>query len=64
MQFSYLENAHANGVDLAIRMGDARLSLAADESEKFDVLVIDAFSGDAIPVHLLTREQWLFTWSD
>ena len=37
-------------------MGDARLSLAADEPEKFDVLVIDAFSGDAIPVHLLTRE--------
>ena len=55
-EFSYLENAQKNGVDLAIRMGDARLSLAADESEKFDVLVIDAFSGDAIPVHLLTRE--------
>jgi SAM-dependent methyltransferase len=55
-QFSYLENARAKGVDVAIRMGDARLSLAADESERFDVLVIDAFSGDAIPVHLLTRE--------
>jgi hypothetical protein len=55
-QFSYLKNAGINGVDLAIRMGDARLSLAADESERFDVLVIDAFSGDAIPIHLLTRE--------
>ena len=55
-QFSYLENARTNGVDVAIRMGDARLSLTADESERFDVLVIDAFSGDAIPVHLLTRE--------
>ena len=55
-QFSYLQNARANSVDVAIRMGDARLSLAADESERFDVLVIDAFSGDAIPVHLLTRE--------
>ena len=55
-KFSYLENARKSGVDVAIRMGDARLSLAADESEKFDVLVIDAFSGDAIPVHLLTRE--------
>jgi len=55
-EFSYLENARKDGVDLAIRMGDARLSLAADEPEKFDVLVIDAFSGDAIPVHLLTRE--------
>ncbi len=55
-QFSYLQNARANGVDLAIRMGDARLSLEADDSEHFDLLVIDAFSGDAIPVHLLTRE--------
>jgi len=55
-QFSYLENARTNGADLAIRMGDARLSLEADEAERFDALVIDAFSGDAIPVHLLTRE--------
>jgi SAM-dependent methyltransferase len=35
--------------------GDARLSLER-EHEPFDVLVLDAFSGDAIPVHLLTRE--------
>jgi SAM-dependent methyltransferase len=55
-QFSYLTNAVTNGVDVAIRMGDARLSLASDENERFDVLAIDAFSGDAIPVHLLTRE--------
>jgi SAM-dependent methyltransferase len=55
-QFSYLTNAITNGADVAIRMGDARLSLASDENERFDVLVIDAFSGDAIPVHLLTRE--------
>jgi SAM-dependent methyltransferase len=55
-QFSYLQNARTNGADVAVRMGDARLSLAADETEQFDVLVIDAFSGDAIPVHLLTRE--------
>jgi len=55
-QFSYLEHARMNGVDLAIRMGDARLSLESDNAERFDVLVIDAFSGDAIPVHLLTRE--------
>ncbi len=31
-QFSYLQNARTNGVDVAIRMGDARLSLAADEN--------------------------------
>ncbi len=43
-----------------IVLGDARLQLereaAAGESQPFDVLVIDAFSGDAIPTHLLTRE--------
>jgi SAM-dependent methyltransferase len=55
-EFSYLKNARTNGADVAIRIGDARLSLAAHDSERFDVLVIDAFSGDAIPVHLLTRE--------
>jgi SAM-dependent methyltransferase len=55
-EFSYLKNAKANGVDVAVRMGDARLSLLSDEAKKFDVLIIDAFSGDAIPVHLLTRE--------
>ena len=36
--------------------GDARLSLQR-EHEPFDLLVLDAFSGDAIPVHLLTRES-------
>lgn len=38
--------------------GDARLSLARETSPPFDVLVLDAFSGDAIPVHLLTREAF------
>jgi hypothetical protein len=36
--------------------GDARLSLERDASPPFDVLALDAFSGDAIPVHLLTAE--------
>lgn len=36
--------------------GDARLSLAKEAPQHFDVLVVDAFSGDSIPVHLLTRE--------
>ena len=41
-----------------IVLGDARLSLEAEEPQKFDVLVLDAFSGDAIPTHLLTREAF------
>jgi SAM-dependent methyltransferase len=41
---------------LEIAMGDARLSLEREQPENFDVLAVDAFSSDSIPVHLLTRE--------
>jgi hypothetical protein len=41
--------------DLPIVLGDARLTLAAS-AERYDLIVLDAFSSDAIPVHLLTRE--------
>jgi hypothetical protein len=41
---------------LEIAMGDARLSLEKEAPENFDVLAVDAFSSDAIPVHLLTKE--------
>ena len=37
-------------------MGDARLTLERQESQQFDMLAVDAFSSDAIPIHLLTRE--------
>ncbi len=40
-----------------VLLGDARLTLVSDRSA-FDVLALDAFSGDAIPVHLLTREAF------
>jgi spermidine synthase len=39
-----------------IILGDARLTLAEQQASKFDYLLIDAFSSDAIPIHLLTRE--------
>ncbi|MEN6558730.1 MAG: fused MFS/spermidine synthase [Thermoguttaceae bacterium] len=38
--------------------GDARLSLEREPPQRFDILVVDAFSGDAIPTHLLTREAF------
>jgi SAM-dependent methyltransferase len=41
---------------LEIAMGDARLTLEKEAPENFDVLAVDAFSSDAIPVHLLTNE--------
>jgi SAM-dependent methyltransferase len=43
-------------------MGDARLSLENEPPQGFDVLAVDAFSGDAIPVHLLTREAYSLYW--
>jgi hypothetical protein len=41
--------------DAPVVLGDARLTLAAS-SQQFDLIVLDAFSSDAIPTHLLTRE--------
>jgi len=54
-QFSYLADAEGR---VATVLGDARLSLARESPQAFDVLVVDAFSGDSIPVHLLTREAF------
>lgn len=42
----------------SIVLGDARLSLEAEASQQFDILAIDAFSSDAIPTHLLTKEAF------
>ncbi len=54
-QFSYLNDSKAT-IELAL--GDARLSLEREPSQQFDVLAVDAFSSDSIPVHLLTREAF------
>jgi len=51
--FSFIADSAAS-VDVAV--GDGRLLLQAEAERRFDVLVVDAFSGDSIPVHLLTRE--------
>ena len=51
--FYYLRESQAS---IEIVTGDARVSLAGEQPQNYDVLVVDAFSGDAIPVHLLTRE--------
>jgi spermidine synthase len=54
-QFTYLSDCPAQ-VDIV--QGDARLSLEREAPQQFDVIVLDAFSGDAVPVHLLTREAF------
>ena len=47
---------HDSGAQTEVVLGDARLSLAAEAPQRFNVIAVDAFAGDAIPVHLLTRE--------
>lgn len=54
-EFTFLADCPAT-VETAL--GDARLSLEREQPQQFDVLVADAFSGDSIPVHLLTREAF------
>ncbi len=53
--FTFLEECRAEH-DLVL--GDARLSLEREPDQQFNLLVLDAFSGDAIPTHLLTREAF------
>jgi len=53
---SWFHYLHAAAVAPNIVLGDARLSLAAASPRSLDVLLVDAFSSDAIPTHLLTRE--------
>ncbi len=58
--FTYVSDAAARGVSVRIELGDARIRLEAVRKERpgerYDLIVVDAFSSDAIPVHLLTRE--------
>ena len=51
--FTYLRDTPAQ---ITITPGDARASLSQEPPQNFDVIVVDAFSGDAIPLHLLTTQ--------
>ena len=51
--FTFLGDSPAK---IEVALGDARLSLERESAQNFDVLAVDAFSSDAIPVHLITRE--------
>lgn len=53
--FSYLKDSAAT---TEVILGDARISMERESSQQFDVLVLDAFSGDSIPTHLLTKEAF------
>ena len=58
-QFTFLSDSPA---PYRIIQGDARLSLENEPGGNLDLLALDAFSGDAIPVHLLTREAFALYW--
>ncbi len=52
-EFSFMTDTPAK---IEVVLGDGRLSLEREPSQQFDVLAMDAFSGDSIPTHLLTRQ--------
>ncbi len=52
--FTYIRDCAKGQVDFVV--GDARLTLAKQPADTFDILLIDAFSSDAVPAHLLTVE--------
>jgi protein-L-isoaspartate O-methyltransferase len=53
--FSFLHDSRGQ---IETLIGDARLSLEREAARNFDLLVLDAFSGDAVPAHLVTREAF------
>jgi hypothetical protein len=52
-EFSFMRDSQAR---IETVLGDARLSLERESPQGFDVLAVDAFSGDSVPVHLITNE--------
>src|SRR5206468_2711821 len=54
--FTFLADARARGTRLSVVLGDARITVQRVAPGTFDMFFLDAFSSDAIPVHLLTRE--------
>ena len=64
--FTFNRDAIDRGVDVDVLLGDARLVLErqidAGDGQHFDVLVVDAFSSDAVPIHLLTEECFQVYW--
>ena len=54
-QFTYLRDTAAR---VEVALGDGRLVLDSEPDQHFDILVMDAFSGDSVPVHLITLEAF------
>jgi hypothetical protein len=59
-RFTFVSDARSRGARPALRLGDARLMMEREPlapADRYGILVVDAFSSDAIPVHLMTRES-------
>ncbi|HUE73845.1 MAG TPA: hypothetical protein VMP01_23395 [Pirellulaceae bacterium] len=58
--FQFVQRARQRGAEVPIEIGDARITMEREadaKSKQYDIIVLDAFSGDAIPAHLLTLES-------
>ncbi len=64
--FSFIDDAKKRGAAVDVELGDARLvlerELAANQVGDYDILAVDAFSSDSIPIHLLTCECFDIFW--
>lgn len=64
--FTFLRDARARGVQIESVIGDARAQLAREvplpDRPRYDLLVMDAFSGDSVPMHLLSLEAMQLYW--
>jgi hypothetical protein len=54
--FTYYHDTKSRGVELHVVVGDARLKMETAPDHSYDMIILDAFTSDAIPIHLLTRE--------
>jgi hypothetical protein len=54
--FTYIPDAEARGVHLNVILGDGRLQFQKAPDASYDLIFMDAFTSDAVPVHLITRE--------
>jgi len=55
LYFTYIDSAKKQGIEIDFVMGDARISLERQD-RKYGFILVDAFSSDAIPAHLLTKQ--------
>lgn len=64
--FTFEQDALARGAEINVYMGDARITmehqLQQGQPKNFDILVVDAFTSDSIPIHLLTKECFDVYW--